>query len=98
MSRNVAHSCFGFPQVQWLFGQCLAILEMRGTEMTQAAHMAAIHAQQQQQQQHQHQHQHANAANTSVTSVHSSGASSPVFDASSAANPNLNLLQTLCQY
>jgi hypothetical protein len=33
MKRNVAHSCFGFPQVQWLFAQCLAVLEMRGPDM-----------------------------------------------------------------
>jgi DNA polymerase sigma len=33
MNRNVAHSCFGFPQVQWLFANCLSALELRGPEM-----------------------------------------------------------------
>ena len=35
MKRNVAHSCFRFPQVQWLFAQCLAVLEMRGPSLLQ---------------------------------------------------------------
>ncbi|CAM9804118.1 unnamed protein product [Choristocarpus tenellus] len=32
--QNIARSCFGFPQVQWLFAQCLSILETRGMETT----------------------------------------------------------------
>ncbi len=33
MSINVAHSCFGFSQVQWLFSNCLNALELRGPEI-----------------------------------------------------------------
>lgn len=33
--QNVARSCFGFPQVQWLFGQCLSVLQERGAEMAE---------------------------------------------------------------
>ncbi|CAN0305092.1 unnamed protein product [Discosporangium mesarthrocarpum] len=33
--QNVARSCFAFPQVQWLFAQCLSILEIRGQEVAE---------------------------------------------------------------
>ncbi|CAN0067653.1 unnamed protein product [Ectocarpus fasciculatus] len=33
--QNVARSCFGFPQVQWLFGQCLSVLQERGSDMAE---------------------------------------------------------------
>ncbi len=33
MSINVAHSCFGFPQIQWLFSNLLSALQLRGPEM-----------------------------------------------------------------
>ncbi len=33
MSTNVAHSCFGFPQVQWLFSNFLSALQLRGPEI-----------------------------------------------------------------
>ncbi|CAN0485485.1 unnamed protein product, partial [Phaeothamnion confervicola] len=42
LSRNVARSCFGFGQVQWLFAQCLAALEVRASAMTAVMPVPAV--------------------------------------------------------
>ena len=97
MKRNVAHSCFGFPQVQWLFAQSLALLEMRGAEMTQA-------------QQHHQMLLNTSSVSSHANGGSSNGNSSAaaallgvlpqadVTSQTSGANPDVNLLQQLCQF
>ena len=90
MKRNVAHSCFGFPQVQWLFAQSLALLEMRGAEMTQA-------------QQHQQMLVNSHTGTNDATSGSSAAAAllgvlPDLTSPTSGANPEVNLLQQLCQF